>query len=121
MPVKAAGENMLRDINQWQAEYGYAIQPNDLLVVIADHWFTRGKWSREILSWWNTELPKNEGEYKEQGVLLWKSESSIYKELEQRFSIRPCYLSFAHPLRKPNTKDAILKYIHLYSILEWHR
>ncbi|CCN71351.1 hypothetical protein [Vibrio nigripulchritudo] len=118
---KSCREKLMRDIHQWQAEYGYAIQPNDLLVVIADHWFSKSKWSREIFSWWNTELPEDTDRYKQQGVMLWESEQSIYKELEKRFSISPCYMNFAHPLRRPNNQDPILKYIHLYSILEWHR
>lgn len=114
-------EKLLTDITEWQEEYGYAIQPNDLLVLLGDHWITRSKRSRELLDWWIGELPDNINEYTEQGISLYESDSKLTHELENRFQISPCYLKFGHPLVRSTDQQLVRKYIQLYAILEWQR
>ncbi|MEF1306026.1 hypothetical protein QTO17_29590, partial [Vibrio owensii] len=63
-------ENLLSSITEWQSEYGYALQPNDLLFLVSDHWISRSKTSRELLHWWMGELPEPINEYTEQGITL---------------------------------------------------
>lgn len=114
-------EKLLSDITEWQAEYGFAIQPNDLLVLLGDHWISRSRKSRELLDWWIGELPDNVTEYTEQGISLYKSESKLIHELDTRFHIRPCYLRFGHPLVRSTDQQLVRKYIQLYAILEWQQ
>ncbi|WP_443083753.1 hypothetical protein [Vibrio sp. VB16] len=111
-------EKLLTDITEWQAEYGFAIQPNDLLVLLADHWISRSQKSRELLDWWMGELPDDFTAYTEQGISLYKSDSKLVHELDQRFHIRPCYLRFGHPLVRSTDQQLVRKYIQLYAILE---
>ncbi|USD66756.1 hypothetical protein [Vibrio sp. SCSIO 43136] len=112
-------KNILDHVRQWQQEYGFAIQPNDLLVIIGDHWFSRNKSSRELFSWWNGHLPDALEIYKQQGVILQPSESSLHADLDNMFNIRPCYVRYSHPIPKPNDDGLVKKYIQLYSIVEW--
>ncbi len=114
-------ERLLADISEWQAEYGFAIQPNDLLVLLCDHWISRSKQSQELLDWWLGELPDNIDEYSEQGITLFESHSKLIHELDTRFQIRPCYLRVGHPLVRSADQQLVRKYIQLYAILEWQR
>lgn len=114
-------EKLLTDITEWQAEYGYAIQPNDLLVLLGDHWISRSKQSRELLAWWMGELPEDANEYTRQGISLTDSESKLVHELDSRFAIRPCFLRFGHPLVRSKDQQLVRKYVQLYAILEWQR
>ncbi|MDV7103488.1 hypothetical protein R3X26_03620 [Vibrio sp. TH_r3] len=112
-------EHLLSDISEWQAEYGFAIQPNDLLVLLGDHWISRSKKSRELIDWWMGEIPDDFSEYIAQGITLYKSDSKLVNELDCRFHIRPCYLRFGHPLVRSQDQQLVRKYIQLYAILEW--
>ena len=114
-------EKQLTDISEWQAEYGYCIQPNDLLVLLSDHWISRSKQSRELLHWWMGELPDNIDEYSKQGITLYQSKSQLTQEMDRRFQIRPCYLKFGHPLIRSTDQQLVRKYLQLYSILEWQK
>ncbi len=114
-------EKLLTDISEWQAEYGFAIQPNDLLVLLCDHWITRSRQSQELLDWWLGELPDNIDEYNEQGITLFESDSKLIHELDTRFQIRPCYLRSGHPLVRSTDQQLVRKYIQLYAILEWQK
>ncbi|WP_375749826.1 hypothetical protein [Vibrio sp. HN007] len=112
-------EKLLADISEWQAEYGFAIQPNDMLVLLSDHWISRSKQSRELLSWWMGDLPDDINEFSEQGITLYQSESRLIHELDRRFQISPCYLRFGHPLVRSTDQQLVRKYLQLYAILEW--
>lgn|GEM_PF-739531 len=118
---KSCRKNILDDINLWQAEYGYAIQPNDLLVVIGDHWFNRNKSSKELFSWWNGDLPDDNEIYASQGVNHKLSDNTLSADLASIFNISPCYIRYSHPLIKPVEKQPVRKYIQLYSIIEWQK
>lgn len=117
----ACREKLLTDISEWQAEYGYCIQPNDMLVLLSDHWISRSKQSRELLHWWMGELPDDIDEYSSQGITLYQSDSQLTVELDRRFQISPCYLRFGHPLTRSADQQQVRKYIQLYAILEWQR
>lgn len=91
---KPCREKMLASITEWQSEYGYALQPNDLLFLVCDHWISRSKTSRELLHWWMGELPDPINEYTEQGITLYTSESQLTQSLNSRFDINPCYIKF---------------------------
>ncbi|EPP5333276.1 hypothetical protein ACUSRQ_002474 [Vibrio harveyi] len=112
-------ENLLSSITEWQSEYGYALQPNDLLFLVSDHWISRSKTSRELLHWWMGELPEPINEYTEQGITLFTSESQLTHSLDTRFGISPCYIKFGHPLRRSNKQQLIRKYLQLYAVLQW--
>ncbi len=121
--VVSAGKNcreaLLRDIHEWQAEYCYAIQPNDLLLVISDHWLSRSKNSRELLHWWMGELPDAVNEYAEQGITLYQSDSQLSQEIENRFSLAPCFLKYGHPLKRLKDQQMVRKYLQLYAVVQW--
>lgn len=116
---KTCRENLLSDITEWQTEYGFAIQPNDLLLLISDHWISRSKKSRELLHWWMGELPDEIDEYSEQGITLYESDSLLTQCLDKRFNISPCYIKFGHPLQRSNNKQLVRKYIQFYAVLQW--
>ncbi|GEM76139.1 hypothetical protein [Vibrio sagamiensis] len=116
---KVCRENLLASIAKWQCEYVYSLQPNDLLFLVTDHWFNRSKTSRELIHWWMGELPKPLKDYVEQGINLYAGDSTLINSLEQRFSISPCYLNFAHPLRRNHDQRQVRKYIQLYTVLQW--
>ncbi|KGK19319.1 hypothetical protein [Vibrio navarrensis] len=117
---KTCRDNLLASITEWQSEYGYAIQPNDLLFLVGDHWISRSKTSRELLYWWMGALPDQVTEYSEQGISLYTCESQFTQSLEGRFNISPCYLKFGHPLRRAKNQQMIRKYIQFYAVLQWH-
>ncbi|EDP60776.1 hypothetical protein AND4_07649 [Vibrio sp. AND4] len=112
-------ENLLSSIMEWQSEYGYALQPNDLLFVVCDHWIGRSKPSRELLHWWMSELPEPISQYTEQGITLYTSESQLTKSIDARFGISPCYLQLAHPLRRSDKQQLVRKYLQLYAVFQW--
>ncbi len=112
-------DKLFTAILQWQSEYGYAIQPNDLLFLVSDHWISRSKASRELLYWWMGELPDHINEYTQQGISLYTCESQLVASLEQHFAISPCFLHFGHPLRRSDHQQLVRKYLQLYAVLQW--
>ncbi len=115
----ACRENLLSSITEWQSEYAYALQPNDLLFLVCDHWISRSKTSRELMHWWMGELPEPISQYTEQGVTLFTCESQLNHALSTLFGITPCYQKFGHPLRRSNKQQTVRKYLQLYSVLQW--
>ncbi len=109
---------LLKSIAAWQLEYGYAIQPNDLLLLLTDHWMTRSKQSRELLHWWTGQLPDEIEEYSAQGISLYESESQLAHILEEKFSLSPYYVKCTHPLKRPNNQQLVRKYLQLYSVIQ---
>ena len=39
------------------------IQPNDLLILLTDHWISKSQKSRELLQWWTGQLLDEIDEY----------------------------------------------------------
>ncbi|KOO04378.1 hypothetical protein [Vibrio nereis] len=111
-------KKQLNTIAQWQEEYGYSIQPNDLMLLVTDHWITRSKQSRELLHWWTGQLPDEIDEYKLQGISLYESESQLSQSLEQHFGLSPYYVKFTHPLKRATDQRLVRKYIQLYSVVQ---
>lgn len=111
-------KKLFRTIAQWQEEYGFAIQPNDLLLLLSDHWITRNKQSRELLHWWTGQLPDEIDEYRVQGITLYESESLLAQSLEQHFNISPYYVKATHPLKRATDQQLVRKYIQLYSVIQ---
>lgn len=116
---KVCRKKLMLDIQNWQQEYGFAIQPNDLLILISDHWIGRSKNSRELLHWWMGELPDTVNEYTQQGITLYESDSQLANNLNDNFSISPCYIKFGHPLKRSINQQMVRKYIQLYAVLQW--
>ena len=116
---KACRENLLESIAKWQSEYAYALQPNDLLFLVTDHWFNRSKTSRELIHWWKGEMPQPLNDYIEQGIHLYTCQSTLLESLEQRFGISPCYIKSVHPLRRSKNQQEVRKYVQLYAVLQW--
>lgn len=116
---KTCRDKLMRDITQWKQEYSYAIQPNDLLLLLTDHWISRSQKSRELLHWWTGQLPFEIDEYSAQGITLHESESQLTQALESYFHISPCYVKFGHPLRRSKNQQLVRKYIQLYAVLQW--
>ncbi|TNF22081.1 MAG: hypothetical protein EP325_01630, partial [Vibrionaceae bacterium] len=109
----------MRDITQWKQEYSYAIQPNDLLLLLTDHWISRSQKSRELLHWWTGQLPDEIEDYSAQGITLYESESQLTQALDTFFNISPCYIKFGHPLKRSKNQQLVRKYIQLYAVLQW--
>ncbi|NLS13430.1 hypothetical protein HGP28_11050 [Vibrio sp. SM6] len=116
---RACRDKLIQAINEWQTEYAFAIQPNDLLLLISDHWIGRSRASRELLYWWMGELPSPLGSYQAQGISLYPCETPLSQRLEERFAITPCLLKYAHPLKRSGGEEAVKKYLHLYAVLQW--
>ncbi|MDN3611600.1 hypothetical protein ACODM8_05190 [Vibrio ostreicida] len=118
----SAGSNcrqkLFRAVTHWQQEYAYAIQPNDLLLLISDHWMSRNLQSRELLHWWAGHLPDELGQYKSQGIDLRESDEQLAETLEQQFGLCPYFVKFTHPLRRSTDKKLVRKYVQLYSVIQ---
>ncbi|WP_194437671.1 hypothetical protein [Vibrio fluminensis] len=109
---------LFKTIQNWQAEYDYAIQPNDLLLLLSDHWITRSKQSRELIHWWTGYLPDDVETYRAQGVSLYTSDSQLSLSLEERFAISPYYTKVTHPLKRASDQQLVRKYVQLYSVVQ---
>ena len=116
---KTCRKKLLVDVHHWLGEYGYAIQPNDLLIIVSDHWISRSKHSRELLHWWMGELPDEIIEYSQQGITLQESDSQFASDLNINFGITPCFIKFGHPLKRSNNQQLVRKYIQLYAVMQW--
>ncbi|MGB2146113.1 MAG: hypothetical protein ACPHZ7_04015, partial [Vibrio toranzoniae] len=116
---KTCRRKLMLDIHNWQSEYGFAIQPNDLLIIVSDHWISRGKSSGELLHWWMGELPDEITEYSQQGITLRESDSQFATDLNNNFSISPCFIKFGHPLKRSGNQQLVRKYMQLYAVLQW--
>lgn len=115
----ACKKNLLNDIHEWKAEYAFATQPNDLLVIVSDHWINRNKQSKELIHWWMGVLPDSLDQYRKQGITLNESESQFSHELLTHFDTAPCLLTYSHPLsRRTSTKSNVQKYVQLYAAVE---
>ncbi|SHO58304.1 hypothetical protein [Vibrio quintilis] len=110
---------VLQDITAWKDEYAFAIQPTDILLLLADHWMTRGMKSRELLYWWTGKLPDEIDEYNAQGITLHKSDSKMVQILENYHHVSPCYVKYTHPLKRSADQQLVRKYIQLYAVLQW--
>ncbi|MGL6261810.1 hypothetical protein [Vibrio sp. WXL210] len=122
--VNASGiyrDKLIHDIVQWRSEFGYAIQPNDLLMVVADHWLTRSQSSRELIHWWMGMLPDEIGAYQSQGISLYECDSQLRQTFEHHFAMTPHYLKIAHPLKRVDSEALVRKYVQLYAVIEWER
>ncbi|MFB9136855.1 hypothetical protein [Vibrio olivae] len=109
---------LLKSVAQWQSEYSYAIQPNDLLLLLTDHWISRSKQSRELLHWWTGHLPDEIDQYNAQGISLYESDSQLSTTLEQQFGLSPYYVKFTHPLKRSTNQQLVRKYLQLYSVIQ---
>ncbi|MGR5117560.1 hypothetical protein ACPV5T_00830 [Vibrio astriarenae] len=118
---KTYRNKLIRDIAQWKSEFGFAIQPNDLLLVLSDHWLTRSHSSRELIHWWTGVLPDEMNAYQAQGVSLYESDSQLSQTLEEHFNLSPYFLKIAHPLKRMNNEELVRKYVQLYAVIEWNR
>lgn len=116
---KTCRDKLMRDIYQWKQEYAFAIQPNDLLILLTDHWISKSQKSRELLHWWTGQLPDEIDEYSAQGITLYESDSLLTQALEACYQISPCYIKFGHPLKHSKNQQLVRKYIQLYAVLQW--
>jgi hypothetical protein len=116
---KICRDKLMRDVTIWKEEYGYAIQPSDLLLLLADHWISRDVQSRGLLHWWTGRMPDEIDEYNAQGITLYKSDSLLSQNLETYHGGTPCYIKYGHPLRRSRDQQLVRKYIQLYAVLQW--
>ncbi len=116
---KTCREKLMRDITQWKLEYAFAIQPNDLLLLLTDHWISKSQKSRELLYWWTGQLPDEIEEYNAQGISLYESDSQLSHTLESLYQITPCYIKYGHPLKHSKNQQLVRKYIQLYAVMQW--
>ena len=115
---KNCRQKFLQAVNHWQEEYSFAIQPNDLLLLVGDHWFSRNRQSREILYWWTGQLPDDVEKYQIQGVKLSESETLLSHLLEKYFSLSPYFVKCTHPLKRSTDNQTVLKYVQLYCVAQ---
>ncbi len=111
-------KKLFKTVAQWQEEFGYAVQPNDLILLLTDHWITRSKQSRELLHWWTGQLPDEIDEYRLQGISLYESESQLAQSLDNNFGLSPYFVKFTHPLKRSTDQQLVRKYIQLYSVIQ---
>lgn len=116
---KTCRKKLMLDIHNWQQEYGFAIQPNDLLIIVSDHWISRSKNSGELLHWWMGELPDQISDYSLQGITLRESDTQFADDLYSNFKISPCFIRFAHPLKRSGNQQLVRKYLQLYAVIQW--
>lgn len=116
---KASQEKLVKSIAAWQQEYGFAIQPNDLLLIVSDHWITRSTHSRGLLYWWTGQLPDQLDEYIAQGITLFESSSQLSTLLENHYQISPCFVKYLHPLKHSRDQSLVRKYIQLFAVMQW--
>ncbi|WGV98199.1 hypothetical protein QF117_04905 [Vibrio sp. YMD68] len=117
---KTCRQKLMKDIGEWQQEYGFAIQPNDLLLLLSDHWISRSKQSRELLHWWTGQLPDEIDQYNAQGITLYESDSQLTNLLESQYKLSPYYIKFSHPLKHSKNQQMVRKYIQLYAVIQWN-
>lgn len=118
---KTHRQNLIKLVSLWREEYGFVIQPNDCLVLVCDHWFSRISSSQQLLDWWLNRFPDDFASYIEQGILLAPSETPKLDELLAPLSLSPCYKFHAHPIKKDGVEgDSVIvkRYVHLYAIYE---
>jgi len=112
-------EQVSTKIEIWREEYGYVIQPNDLLLLVSDHWINRQTQSRNLLYWWMGSLPDHIEDYRSQGITLYECDSQFTQLLETAFNKSPCFIKFTHPLMRSQDNDSFKKYLQLYAVLQW--
>lgn len=121
--MTSAGETcrkkLFKAVHCWKEEYGYAIQPYDLLILVNDHWISRTAKSRELIHWWMGELPDDLEQYNAQGITLYESDSQFAYTIEHQFGITPCYSKYGHPLKNSKQQQLVRKYIQLFAVLQW--
>ncbi|MEZ8987595.1 hypothetical protein BCT04_12735 [Vibrio breoganii] len=105
-------------LNLWREEYAYAIQPNDCVVLVCDHWLNRINTSQQLLDWWHNQLPDDFAEYAQQGILLAQSSTPKLDDVMQSLNLQPCYKAHAHPLKKEEDGSSVKRYVQLYAIFE---
>ncbi|WP_261817497.1 hypothetical protein [Vibrio gallicus] len=110
--------NLIKTVSLWKAEFNFAIQPNDCLVLVCDHWLSRISSSQQLLDWWLNRFPDDFSEYAQQGILLSPSETQKLDKLLAPLQLSPCYKSHAHPIKKDGGNTPIKRYVHLYAIYE---
>ncbi|MGF1740186.1 hypothetical protein L4C34_03710 [Vibrio profundum] len=115
---KVCREKLLRQVSVWQQEYGFSIQPNDLLLLLTDHWISRSKQSRELLHWWTGQLPEEIDEYSAQGISLYKSDSLMSQVLHDHSSLLPYFVKYTHPIKHSKNQQLVRKYIQLYAVVQ---
>ncbi|GEA52243.1 hypothetical protein VIN01S_30470 [Vibrio inusitatus NBRC 102082] len=111
-------EQLSNTLSLWREEYAYAIQPNDCVVLVCDHWLNRINTSQQLLDWWHNQLPDNFSEYVQQGILLVPSSAPKLDEIMQPLNLLPCYKAHAHPLKKEENASSVKRYVQLYAIFE---
>ncbi|MDC0611463.1 hypothetical protein OAP63_12045 [Vibrio sp.] len=110
---------ILKKIAIWREEYGYAIQPNDLLLLVSDHWINRQTHSRNLIHWWMGSLPDHIEDYLSQGITLKECDSQLTQSLDEYFQASPCFIKYSHPLLRNRDNLSFKKYVHLYAVLQW--
>ena len=120
--MTSAGKNcrdkLLDQVGVWKQEFGYAIQPNDLLLLLSDHWISRSKQSRELLHWWTGQLPDEIDEYSAQGISLFTSDSLLSQTLDDHYKLSPYYIKYSHPIKHSKNQQLVRKYIQLYAVVQ---
>ncbi|OBT09390.1 hypothetical protein A9264_08960 [Vibrio sp. UCD-FRSSP16_10] len=115
---KVFKSHLLETLFIWRKEYAYAIQPNDCVVLVCDHWLSRINTSQQLLDWWHNRLPDNCDNYAQHGVLLSPSQAPRLDDLLHTLELQPCYKTHTHPLKKEEDGSQVTRYVHLYGIFE---
>ncbi|PMH41399.1 hypothetical protein BCU68_15695 [Vibrio sp. 10N.286.49.B3] len=110
---------LINKIKAWQLDYQTAIEADDLLFIISDHWISRHKSSQELLYWWMGAIPESIEQYTQQGVKLCKSASLLIDDLQHHFNRQPSFMQLGHPLKRISDQVDIKKYIHFYALISY--
>ncbi|CAM2897358.1 hypothetical protein [Vibrio rarus] len=115
---KVFKSHLVQMLSVWRAEYAYAIQPNDCVVLVCDHWLNRISTSQQLLHWWHNQLPENNSEYEQQAIFLEHSPAPRLDDVMKALNLSPCYKTHVHPLKKQEDGSLVKRYVHLYAIFE---
>lgn len=81
------------------------------LLLVCDHWFDRNHSSKTLPAWWLGRTPDAIEEYKQAGMHLRASDTSLIDKLKHKYDLCNGEHRLRHPLHKMNGKTNVLKYM----------
>ncbi|MPW37870.1 hypothetical protein [Vibrio sp. B1Z05] len=115
---KVFKSHLFTTLATWRSEFSYAIQPNDCVVLVCDHWLNRINTSQQLIDWWHNRLPDDLSDYTQRGIHLAPSQAPKLDHMMQELRLQPCYKTHTHPLKRQEDGSFVKRYVHLYAIFE---
>ncbi|MBL4829958.1 MAG: hypothetical protein JKY55_08765 [Aliivibrio sp.] len=109
--------SVIKQLKNLVSEFSVCFSSNDLILVVADHWYDRSKASKELYDWWVGDIPDNVEEYRKDGINLIKASTHLIDELKQLNLFGINQVSVTHPLSRLNDNQKVKKYSLYYCLL----